>query len=198
MRPESALFALVLLGAAASAQETAYVTDSLQLGLHQAEDTSDRAFANLVSGAELTVLERESNYARVRTADGQEGWVRSAYLVSEKPATLRVAEAEAEALRLERELRAAITAHDEAAAQADEIVADAELELAAAEASTDMLARLQLENEAYAERMELYRGALPWPWVAGALFVALIGGFLAGRWWLDAAIRRRYGGFRMY
>jgi hypothetical protein len=39
---------------------------------------------------------------------------------------------------------------------------------------------------------------LPWPWVLGAVVVALAGGFLAGYWWLDAAIRRRYGGFKVY
>jgi SH3 domain protein len=186
------------LGGGVAAQETAYVTDILQLGLHRAEDTSDSAFANLVSGTQLTVLEREANYARVRTADGQEGWVRTAYLVGDEPARFRVATLEAELERLERELAAAIATRDQAANDVKDIVAEAELELAAAQAARDTLARLQIENEAYAERMERYRGALPWPWVAGALLVVLAGGFLAGWWWLDASIRRRYGGFRVY
>jgi hypothetical protein len=58
--------------------------------------------------------------------------------------------------------------------------------------------QLESDNATYAERMELYRGALPWPWVAGALVVVLIAGFVAGYWWLDASIRRRHGGFRVY
>jgi hypothetical protein len=28
--------------------------------------------------------------------------------------------------------------------------------------------------------------------------LTLVAGFLGGWWWLDAAIRRRYGGFRIY
>jgi hypothetical protein len=36
------------------------------------------------------------------------------------------------------------------------------------------------------------------PWVAAALVVALVAGFVAGLWWLDATIRRRHGGFRVY
>jgi len=39
---------------------------------------------------------------------------------------------------------------------------------------------------------------VPWPWVVGALVVALGVGFIAGYWWLDASIRRRHGGFRVY
>lgn len=194
----TALAFLLLLAAPAGAQETVYVTDILQLGLHRAEDTSDSPFRNIVSGTELTVLERSPNYARVRTPDGDEGWVRSFYLISEKPAQLRVAEAEARAAELERELEAAMVERDSARTDAAGIVASAELELAAAEASRDTLARLQQENSAFEARMELYRGAIPWPWVAGALVVALAAGFVAGWWWLDASIRRRHGGFRVY
>ena len=191
--------ALVMLAAApAGAQDTMYITDILQLGIHQAQDTSDAPFRNLVSGTAVTVLERVPNFARVRTPEGQEGWVKSAFLVSDKPAQLRVAEVEAHAAELEQQLAAAVAARDSAAVDAADLVASAELELAAAQASRNTLARLQLENSEFEERMELYRGAIPWPWVAGAVLVALALGFVGGWWWLDAAIRRRHGGFRVY
>jgi SH3 domain protein len=198
MRPIAILSLLTLVAFTAAAQETVYVTDMLQLGLHRAEDTSDAAFRNLGSGTALTVLERATNYARVRTPEGEEGWVRSAFLVSEKPAQLRVAEVEARAAELERQLAAAVAERDSAKTDAAGIVASAELELAAVEVSRDTLARLQQENSDYEARMELYRGAIPWPWVAAALVVVLGAGFVAGWWWLDASIRRRYGGFRVY
>jgi SH3 domain protein len=194
----ASLSILSLVLADARSQETAYVTDMVQLGLHHERDTSGEAFENLVSGTELTVLERVPNYARVRTADGQEGWVRSFYLVAEKPARLRLAETEAEVERLERELESLRTTQDDSTTETASLMARAERDIAAAAASRETLERLQQENDAYAERMELYRGALPWPWIAGALVVALAAGFLAGWWWLDASIRRRYGGFRMY
>ena len=198
MRRLLATVLLALAAGTAGAQETRYVTDILQLGLHAAADTSDAPLTNLVSGTEVTVLERSSFYARVRTADGQEGWVRSAFLVEEKPAQLRVAEVEARNAELEQELKAALAARDGVAADVSDIVEKAELELAAAEATRETLARLQQENSAFEERIELYRGALPWRWVAAALVVALGAGFLAGYWWLDASIRRRHGGFRVY
>jgi hypothetical protein len=149
------LFLLPPAGVAWS-QDTMYVTDILQLGMHHAQDTSDEAFRNIVSGTEVTVLERATDTARVRTADGAEGWVRSFYLIPEQPARARVAELEARVGSLEQ------------------------------------------ENQAYFERFERYRGTVPWFWVLGAVVVALAGGILAGYWWLDATIRRRYGGFRMH
>jgi SH3 domain protein len=194
----AALVALVVLSAALQAQETRYVTDILQLGLYASQDASGSPIRTLVSGTEVTILERIPNFARVRTADGEEGWVKSAFLVAEKPAKLRVAETQARAAELEQQLEETIAARDAALADARQAAADAELEVGAAGASSARLARLQEENEAYEARIEQYRGALPWPWVAGALFVALAAGFMAGYWWLDASIRRRHGGFRVY
>ena len=99
---------LVLLAAFGLPQlalaETAYVTDNLRLGLHQAEDTSDRAFQTLESGQELEILSRTTNYAHVSLPDGTRGYVKAAYLVDEKPAKLIVAETQAEVDRLQGEL----------------------------------------------------------------------------------------------
>jgi SH3 domain protein len=180
------------------AQETMYVTDIVQLGVHRAEDTSDTAFRNLVSGTEVTVLERVPNYARIRTPDGEEGWVRSFYLIDEEPARTQVAGLEARIETLELELAAAVVASRSAAAEVGDIGDEAALELAAAETDRERLARLELENLAFEERFESYRGSLPWLWVVGAVLVALGAGFFAGYSWLDAAIRRRYGGFKVY
>jgi SH3 domain protein len=193
------LFAVALLGCARlAAAETAYVTDILRLGLHQAEDTSDRPFENLVSGTALEVLARSGNFARVQTADGRQGWVKSAYLVVEKPAQLRVAELEAELAAVRKEFAEArsarLSAEDEAARLGKQMAAST----GSTEAIQDTLARLKGENESYEARLESYRRSLPLPWVGAALIVTLLAGFLTGVWWLDALIRRRHGGFRIY
>ncbi|HSG65983.1 MAG TPA: TIGR04211 family SH3 domain-containing protein [Gammaproteobacteria bacterium] len=178
--------------------ETAYVTDILRLGLHRAEDTSDQPFRNLVSGTELEVLSQTTNYARVRTADGQEGWVKSAYLVSDKPAQLRVAELEAELglLRAERE------GAEQARLAAEQQLAQATQHVDAVAASSDAvevtLRRLKDENGALVEQLDAYRGSIPVLWVLGALVVTLVAGFAAGFAWIDYTSRRRHGGFRVY
>lgn len=195
----AAMLAIISCGATATAAaETLYVTDILRLGLHHAEDTSDQPFENLVSGAPLEIIEKKGNYAHVRTADGQEGWVKSAYLVSEKPAQLRVAELEDELARLRNEFAEArsarLVAEEEAGRLNKQVAASSD----SADAIQETLGRLKTENQSYAARLERYRGSLPLPWVGAALLVALVAGFLAGLWWLDALIRRRHGGFRIY
>jgi SH3 domain protein len=191
--------AMLLLGAAtAAAGETAYVTDSLRLALYADRDGSGTPMQNLVSGTSLEVLERTQGYARVRTAAGSEGWVKSAYLVDDKPALLRVAELEGELATLHSEVdraRAArVNAEDELHRLGKEFASSAD----GKEAIQDTLGRLKQQNETYEARLDSYRGSLPLPWVAAALVVALGAGFVAGLWWLDALIRRRHGGFRVY
>ena len=87
-----------------AAAETAYITDNLKLGMHEAADTSDRAFRTLESGQEMEILFRDRNYAHVQLPDGTQGYVKAAYLVFEKPAKLIVAEIQATVDRLTADL----------------------------------------------------------------------------------------------
>lgn len=192
-----ALGATILFTAPTEA-ETAYVTDSLRLGLHNTDDTSDKPFENLVSGTALEVIERNANYARVRTPGGQEGWVKSAYLVDDKPAQLRVAELEAELAGLRGEADQARTARSSAEDELNRLGKQVAATTGSTDAIHDTLGRLKSENEAYEARLDSYRGSLPLPWVAAALVLTLVAGFAGGLWWLDALIRRRHGGFRVY
>jgi SH3 domain protein len=182
----------------AAGAETVYVTDSLRLGLHQASDTSDKPFENLVSGTAVEVLERSPNYARVRLADGREGWVKGTYLVTDKPASARVLELEAKLGGFENAAVAAKTAQTAAEDQLASLRSELQSTTGSAESVQETIARLQNENQAHAERLEAYRHTLPLAWVAPAFVVSLVAGFLAGLWWLDALIRRRHGGFRVY
>ena len=188
---------LILLPVLATA-ETAYVTDNLRLGLHTAEDTSDRAFRYLESGQAMEILTRDRNYANVRLPDGTEGWVKSAYLVDEKPAKLIVAETSEERDRLARELEEAKAAFAEPAATIDELrgqSAQLSAELDNAKAEIDALRE---ENASIQGLKEQYRGSVPLAWVGGVIALCLVVGFLVGLWWVDHRSRRRHGGIRIY
>jgi SH3 domain protein len=198
MRTSTLLAMAFCCWAQVAAAETAYVTDSLRLGLHAAPDTSDRAFETLVSGTVVEVLERSPNYARVRLGDGREGWVKATFLVASKPAAARVAELEAEMLTLKDAATAATTAQAAAEHSLARYTAELQAKTGSAETVQETVDRLQQENRAHEERLEAYRHSLPIKWVIPALVVVLVGGFLAGLWWLDALIRRRHGGFRVY
>lgn len=188
---------LVLLPLAALAQ-TAYVTDNLRLGLHQAEDTSDRAFRILESGQPMEVLSRDRNYANVRLPDGTEGWVKAAYLVDEKPAKLIVAETAAERDALAAELEETKRAFAGPAETIERLKEEAAALAADLDGARAQITELESEIADIRGMKERYRGSVPLRWVGTAIGLCLVAGFLLGLWWVDHRIRKRHGGIRIY
>jgi SH3 domain protein len=191
-------FVLTLLLPLAAIAETAYVTDTLQLGLHQAEDTSDRPFRNLDSGQQMEVLSRTRYYAHVQLPDGTRGYVKAGFLVDAKPAKLIVAETQAEADRLARELEEARQAFAAPAATIDALKQQAADLQERLDASAAQVAQLGEENDSLRNRQAQYQHSLPLQWVGGAVLAFLVGGFLLGLWWVDHRSRKRHGGIRIY
>ena len=189
---------LLFLPILATAQQTAYVTDNLRLGLHAAEDTNDRAFRFLDSGQEMTVLTRDRNYANVRLPDGTEGWVKSAYLVDEKPAKLIVAETIAERDALVAELAETRASFADPAATIDQLRSEATDLNARLDDAQMQIADLREENASIQGMKEQYRGSVPIKWVGGVVLVCLVLGFLGGLKWVDRQSRKRHGGIRIY
>ncbi|MDH3266984.1 MAG: TIGR04211 family SH3 domain-containing protein [Gammaproteobacteria bacterium] len=195
MRIAIAILALLPLAVAA---ETAYVTDTLQLGLHRAADTSDRPFRNLDSGQEMDVLSRTRYYANVRLPDGTEGYVKAGFLVANKPAKLIVAETQAEVDRLSAELEETKRAFAAPAATIDVLkqeTADLRARLDTSEANASELSE---QNASLRGRQSQYKNSMPLQWVAGAVVICLVGGFMLGIWWVDHRSRKRHGGIRIY
>ncbi|MBT8103759.1 MAG: TIGR04211 family SH3 domain-containing protein [Gammaproteobacteria bacterium] len=178
--------------------ETAYITDNLRLGLHRAEDTSDRAFRMLDSGQALEIISRDRNYASVQLPDGARGYVKAAYLVADKPAKLIVEETIAERDALLAELEQTKQAFAGPAATIQGLKDEgAELTMKLDDAE-EVIADLKAENASIQGLKERYKGSLPLSWVAAAIGVCLVGGFLLGLWWVDRSSRRRHGGIRIY
>lgn len=192
------VFMVLLLAPLIVAAETGYVTDRLILGLHLAEDTSDRAFRSLESGQAVEILSRDRNYAHVQLPDGAQGYVKAAYLVYEKPAKLIVAESQAEAERLAGELEELRQAFSGPAATIEALqqkTADLQVQV---DERTAQLADIGTQNDSLRSRQQSYQYSLPLAWVAGAIGACLIAGFLGGLWWVDQRSRRRHGGIRIY
>jgi len=187
---------LVLLPVVAAA-DTAYVTDNLKLGLYEAEDTSGRAFRTLDSGQSMEVLIRMNNYANVRLPDGTEGWVKTAYLVNDKPAKLIVAETMAQRDALSVELEQVKQAFAEPAATIDRLRQETSTLTAQLESVESERAALQNENASIQGMKDRYKGSMPLRWVGGATLVCLIAGLLGGLWWADYRSRKRHGGIRI-
>ena len=177
--------------------DTAYVTDNLKLGLYEAEDTSGRAFRTLDSGQSMEVLIRAANYANVRLPDGTEGWVKSAYLVNDKPAKLIVAETAAERDALAAELEQLKQAFAEPAETVERLRHEVDSLSELLESARAESAALREENASIQALKERYKGSMPLTWVGGATLVCLVVGLLGGLWWADYRSRKRHGGIRI-
>ncbi len=191
------LLTVILLPSMAAA-ETAYVTDNLRLGLHEAADTSDRAFRTLESGQELEIISRDQYYANVRLPDGTAGNVKVTYLVFDKPAKLIVAETQAEVARLTGELESLKAAFAAPAETISSLEVQLEQGNASVAQSTAQVSELTAELDDLRGKQEQYKFSLPITWVGGAMFVCLLAGFLSGLWWIDHRSRKRHGGIRIY
>jgi SH3 domain protein len=182
----------------AALAETAYVTDNLRLGLHEAADTSGRAFRSLESGQTVEILSRDRNYAHVQLPDGVQGYLKAAYLVFEKPAKLIVSETQAANDKLAQELADTKQAFAGPAATIDALEDDVVQYKTTLDEINAKVEDLTEENEKFRRRQSGYKYSMPFPWVASALGVAVLAGFLLGLWIIDYRSRKRHGGIRIY
>ena len=110
-----ALPAAMLLAPPAAGAGTAYVSDELVLGVFAEQNGQGQRLATLHSGASVETLAVNGEFTQVRLSDGIAGWVKSAYLTTQEPATVRVKQLQEE---LDRS-RATTPALAEAAARSE-------------------------------------------------------------------------------
>lgn len=81
-------FIILLVFAFTVHAETVYVTDRILLGVHQAPSEQSPVITTVSSGTPLTVLMRTESFLKVRMQDGQEGYVSTKFIKTEKPASV--------------------------------------------------------------------------------------------------------------
>ena len=101
------LLPALLLSATYSHADTAYVTDSITVGIFKASDLKGEPLERLPSGALLDVLQSTADVAEVKSGSGKTGWVRATFLTTNLPATIQLKNSD-------RELSKANTALDKA------------------------------------------------------------------------------------
>lgn len=67
--------------------DTRYVSDELIVTMRSGMGTEYKILKYLKTGTPMEVLEEEGDYLRVRTGDGEEGWVLKQYITTETPKT---------------------------------------------------------------------------------------------------------------
>jgi SH3 domain protein len=191
--------------------EIKYVTDDLNLALHEQEGSKGKLLERLQSGTKLEVLEESGLFAKVRTPEGTVGWTKAGFLMSDKPARARVLELEQEqaALKLELEkTRKQLASSSQLASELRAEKIQTALELAGHKENKQgyegLIEKLTEERAELQERVDDLEDAMPTEWstplswsfaIAG---ISLLLGLLGGIGLFDWLSRRRHGGYRIY
>lgn len=182
------LFCLLLLAPIKlTLAETVYVTDRLHLSLHELPDSGSGKIKTLISGETLTVLERTKNYAKIKTAEGEIGWAKSVYLVTEIPPRYRLTQLETQNESLIKKLVATKKG-----------LKLTQKKLLEATQDQQTMEELRNQNTELLTEQQRYMYSVPLIWFASVTVIVLVLGFLAGLWWLDYKSRKRHGGYRIY
>jgi SH3-like domain-containing protein len=185
--------AVLLLAASGSRAATAYVTDELVLNVYSDENQQGQRLATLHSGASVETLATSADYTQVRLGDGVTGWVKSAYLTTNVPATVRVKQLEEE---LDRR-RATTPALAEAAARSELDRLQQELAEKQSQLNAALAAREQPPLAGGAAKPVAPRSIGAGTAVCAMVAVAALGYWL-GYVTLARRIRRKFGGLKVY
>jgi uncharacterized protein YgiM (DUF1202 family) len=185
--------AVLLMAASGGRAATAYVTDELVLNVYTDQNQQGQRLATLHSGASVETLATSADYTQVRLGDGITGWVKSAYLTTNVPATVRVKQLEEE---LDRR-RATTPALAEAAARSEVDQLQQELAQKQSELNTALAAREQTALPGVT-----IAPVAPRSIGAGAAVCAILAAAALGFWLgyvsLARRIRRKFGGLKVY
>ncbi|MDW7710467.1 MAG: TIGR04211 family SH3 domain-containing protein [Deferrisomatales bacterium] len=113
----AALLVAAFLVPAAAGAETRYITDVLLVNLRARPQAGAETIRLLRSGEVLEVMGSEAGFLRVRTEQGEEGWVAEQYAVTDVPKEWVVAELREEVERLRARVLTLEGARDEATAE---------------------------------------------------------------------------------
>jgi SH3 domain protein len=99
------LLLCTLLGVA-HAESTRYVSDRLELPVRTGKSVKHKILRIVPSGTPLTILQTDpAGYSRVRTPEGESGWVLTRFLMDTPSAGARLADAERRVATLELEAK---------------------------------------------------------------------------------------------
>lgn len=84
--------ACLFFGAGVASAEQRYIVDTLVVSLREGPGPHFKAIKTLQTGQSFEVLETQEDFVRVRTAEGDEGWVQSQYTDPRPPKAVVVKE----------------------------------------------------------------------------------------------------------
>jgi SH3 domain protein len=139
--------------------EPAWVSGEVQLNLRSGPGNQYRILGVLKTGDSLQVMERGEKWTKIRTAEGEVGWIPGGYLNPQPPPAIRLEELETEVASLRKVLESAEAEASSLRRQSEELSAnDSE--------QKEEIERLTKEN------YRLHAGERWAEWITGALVLS--------------------------
>jgi len=200
---------------ASDVKETQYVTDKLRLSLYKKADGNSGILRLLISGDVLYVLDKSGPYSKVRTVDGETGWVKNGFLVSTPTDSFLLIEEQKKnqilASQLEKysDTQRIVEDYENTIEKMNQ---DNEATLQELEQLKKNLDQFSLSNTDLQQQLDEFKkdpdqiswkDALPvaqhyWYAAIGAVLLLLLIGFLLGKRLIEAQIRKRFQGIKIW
>ena len=183
---------LLLLLSSLSLAETAYVSDNLRVGVRP-EPENTAPVGVVTSGMKLEVLDRDGAYIKIRSENGQQGWIKDIYVVSEPPAIIQLEQLKVRGGKVQAQLKT-LEENNNVLQQANQSLSEKIEEL------EEQRNRYQLER-AKQQANHLSGGEaedhFSWLWWILAIIVLASIGFVSGINWYRQHVMKRLGGLRV-
>jgi SH3 domain protein len=194
-------------------QEVKYVTDQLRLSLYKQASDKSGSIKLLVSGDVLDVLEKQGPYSKVKTREGDIGWVKNGFLLSTPTASYQLIEEQkkneilvkqleqyADSKKLVEDYETTISKISDDFAAAQQALHEAEEQVENLTAQNDDLA--QQIDASQQGKLTLNDVLLMlkqyWYFAIAVLVVLFISGFVIGRVLVEAQVKRRFQGVKVW
>ena len=197
----------------AEVQEVKYVTDKLRLSLYKNASDKSGTLKLLVSGDKLGVLEKQGPYSKVKTADGETGWVKNGFLVSDPTASFQLVEEQnkneilAKQIEQYSDTQKMVDDYEATISQIGDDFATATQELETVRKELDEQKELNVDLQAQIEASQQGKFSLSdlgvlfkqfWYLAIGSMIILFLGGFIVGRELVEAQVRRRFQGVKVW
>ena len=166
--------------------ETAYVSDTLRVGVRPAPDSQAAPIGVVKTGMRLNVLETSNGFVRIKTENDLQGWVRENYVVKTPPAMIKIKTLQQRQGSLEVELKT-LEENNQVLQEANRVL----------NTRVDQLSTERSQWQLAQARATLNSNEISWFWwLLGTLIVAGAG-FYSGISWYRHLVMKRLGGLRV-
>ena len=166
--------------------ETAYVSDTLRVGVRPAPDSQASPIGVVKTGMRLNVLESSNGFVHIKTENDLQGWVRENYVVKTPPAMIKIKTLQQRQGTLEGKLTT-LEENNQVLQEANRVL----------NTRVDQLSTERSQWQLAQARATLNSNEISWYWwLLGALIVAGAG-FYSGISWYRHLVMKRLGGLRV-